>query len=292
MRIAIFGRSTSDNIAPHVADLFKKLDQFKAELLIFEPFYLFLQQKGLVASGYRTFKSHEELSGNVDYLFSIGGDGTMLETIYLVRNSGIPILGINTGRLGFLASVSKNEVDAALKLIANKEYTMDKRDLIRLETSNNLFGDVNYALNEITVLKKDSSTMMTIHAFVNGEFLNSYWADGLIIATPTGSTAYSLSCGGPIVVPGSENFVITPIAPHNLNVRPIVISDNNVVTLKVEGRSTHYLVSLDSRTEVIDSSVELTARKEEFHINLLRLKGQHFFKTIREKLMWGLDRRN
>ena len=134
--------------------------------------------------------------------------------------------------------------------------------------------------------------MMTIHAFVNGEFLNSYWADGLILATPTGSTAYSLSCGGPIVVPGSENFVITPIAPHNLNVRPIVISDNNVISLKVEGRSEHYLVSLDSRTEVIDASVELTARKEQFHINLLRLQGQHFFKTIREKLMWGLDRRN
>lgn len=292
MRIAIYGRSTSDNIAPHVADLFEKLDTFKAELVFFEPFYDFLQQNGLIHSGYETFKSHEELNGKVDYLFSIGGDGTMLETIYLVRNSGIPILGINTGRLGFLASVSKYELDEALRLIANKEYTIDKRDLIRLETSNNLFGDVNYALNEITVLKKDSSAMMTIHAFVNGEFLNSYWADGLIIATPTGSTAYSLSCGGPITVPGSENFVITPIAPHNLNVRPIVISDNNVVTLKVEGRSEHYLVSLDSRTEVIDSSVELTARKEEFHINLLRLKGQHFFKTIREKLMWGLDRRN
>ena len=292
MRIAIFGRSTSDNIAPHVADLFSKLEKFDVELVIYEQFYSFLQQKGLIQSGYKTFTGHDELQGKVDYLFSIGGDGTLLETIYLVRNSGIPILGINTGRLGFLASVSRSEIDAALQLIRNKEYTMDKRDLIKVETSVNLFGDVNYALNEITVLKKDSSAMMTIHAFVNGEFLNSYWADGLIIATPTGSTAYSLSCGGPIVVPGSENFVITPIAPHNLNVRPIVISDNNVVTLKVEGRSEHYLVSLDSRTEVIDSSVELTARKAEFHINLLRLKGQHFFKTIREKLMWGLDRRN
>jgi NAD+ kinase len=292
MRIAIYGRSTSDNIAPQVTDLFEKLDKFNADLVFYEPFYYFLQQKEIVNSGYRTFKSHEELIGQVDYLFSIGGDGTLLETIYLVRNSGIPVLGINTGRLGFLASVSRSEFDTALQLISDKEYTIDERDLIRLETSNNLFGDVNYALNEVTVLKKDTSAMMTIHAFINGEFLNSYWADGLIIATPTGSTAYSLSCGGPIIVPGSENFVITPIAPHNLNVRPIVISDNNVITLKVEGRSEHYLVSLDSRTEVIDSSVELTVRREEFHINLLRLKGQHFFKTIREKLMWGLDRRN
>jgi NAD+ kinase len=292
MRIAIYGRSTNDNIAPHVAGFFEKLHQLNAELTVYEPFYLYLQQKGVIVPGYKTFQSHEELNGNVDYLFSIGGDGTMLETIYLVRNSGIPILGINTGRLGFLASVSKEGIDTALKMIMNKEYTFDKRDLIRLETPNNLFGDVNYALNEITVLKKDTSTMMTIHAFVNGEFLNSYWADGLIIATPTGSTAYSLSCGGPIVVPGSENFVITPIAPHNLNVRPIVISDNNVITLKVEGRSEHYLVSLDSRTEVIDASVELTVRKEQFHINLLRLQGQHFFKTIRDKLMWGIDRRN
>jgi NAD+ kinase len=292
MRIAIYGRTANDNIAPHVAGLFEKLNKVGAELLVYEQFYQFLEKKKVIASGYKTFRSHEELSGKVDYLFSIGGDGTMLETIYLVRNSGIPILGINTGRLGFLASVSRNDIDTALKKIQDKEYTFEKRDLIRLETSNNLFGDVNYALNEITVLKKNSSVMMTIHAFVNGEFLNSYWADGLIIATPTGSTAYSLSCGGPILVPGSENFVITPIAPHNLNVRPIVISDNNVVTLKVEGRSEHYLVSLDSRTEVIDASVELTARKEQFHVNLLCLKGQHFFTTIREKLMWGIDRRN
>lgn len=292
MRIAIYGRSTSDNIVPHLWELFEQLDSMKAEIVVYEPLHLFLEQRHVVPTGYRTFKSHEDLPGKVDYLFSVGGDGTLLETIYLVRNSGIPVLGINTGRLGFLASVAKSEISAALQMIQNKEYVYDKRDLIRLETSNNLFGDVNYALNEITVLKKDSSAMMTIHAFVNGEFLNSYWADGLIIATPTGSTAYSLSCGGPIVVPGSENFVITPIAPHNLNVRPIVISDNNTVTLKVEGRSENYLVSLDSRIEIINSSVELTARKEKFHINLLRLKDQHFFKTIREKLMWGIDRRN
>ena len=292
MRIAIYGRSTSDNIAGPIWELFEKLDSLKAEVTIYEPLYNFLSERHVVPGGYKTFSSHEHLPGKVDYLFSIGGDGTLLETIYLVRNSGIPVLGINTGRLGFLASVSKSEISTALQMIRNQEFTYDKRDLIRLETSNNLFGDVNYALNEITVLKKDSSAMMTIHAFVNGEFLNSYWADGLIIATPTGSTAYSLSCGGPIIVPGSENFVITPIAPHNLNVRPIVISDNNIVTLKVEGRSEHYLASLDSRTEVIDSSVELTVRKAEFHINLLRLKGQHFFKTIREKLMWGIDRRN
>jgi NAD+ kinase len=291
MKIAIYARSTPDNASKYVANLFTKLDELKAEVMIFQPYYDFLKENKVLKKDYKTFSSNKEMREETDYLISIGGDGTLLETIYLVRNSGIPILGINTGRLGFLASVSKEEIDDALIALSEKRFTLDKRAMLRLETPGNLFGDVNYALNEITIMKKDSN-MVTIHAYINGEFLNSYWADGLIISTPTGSTAYSLSCGGPIVLPESENIIITPIAAHNLNVCPLVVSDRNEITLKIEGRSPNYLLSLDSRSEVIDSTVELSIKKEGFSINLVRLKQQNFFNTIRHKLMWGIDRRN
>jgi NAD+ kinase len=225
-------------------------------------------------------------------MLSIGGDGTFLETVSFVRDSTIPILGINTGRLGFLANVAKTEISEAIDSLARKKFTVEKRALLSVTKPENLFGEVNYGLNEITILKKDSSAMVTIHTYINGDYLNSYFADGLIVATPTGSTAYSLSCGGPLVMPGSQNFVITPIAPHNLNVRPLVISDNNIITLKVEGRSPNYLVSLDSRSETIDDSTELTLKKADFYIHLIKLENQHFFNTIRNKLLWGLDKRN
>jgi NAD+ kinase len=202
------------------------------------------------------------------------------------------VLGINTGRLGFLANVSGDKIKDAVDAIFGERYSIDKRSLIRLETNRALFGDTNYALNEITIHKKDSSSMIIIHTYLNGEYLNSYWADGLIIATPTGSTGYSLSCGGPIIAPQSENFVITPIAPHNLNVRPIVVSDKYVLSLQVAGRSQYFLASLDSRSVTIDSGIELAARKEEFGMNIVRLDGENFLSTLRNKLMWGLDVRN
>ena len=290
MKIAIYARSVNDNLSVYVSKLFKKLEQLNIETIVYKPYFQYLTVNSVINKPFNTFTSHTEIK-NVDYLLSIGGDGTLLETIYLVRNSGVPILGINTGRLGFLANVYKEDIESALEALKKKNFSIDKRAMLRLETPGNLFGDVNYALNEITIMKKDSN-MMTIHAYVNGEFLNSYWADGLIISTPTGSTAYSLSCGGPIVLPESENFIITPIAAHNLNVRPLVLSDRNKITLKIEGRSPNYLLSLDSRSEVIDSSVELTIKKEKFHINLIRLENQNFFTTIRAKLMWGLDKRN
>ena len=216
----------------------------------------------------------------------------MLDTISLVRDSGIPIVGINTGRLGFLAGISKDAIGSCLDSLIQGRYDLDQRSLIRLETNRSLFGEVNYALNEITIHKKDSSSMIIIHTYLNGEYLNSYWADGLIIATPTGSTGYSLSCGGPIIVPQSENFVITPIAPHNLNVRPIVVSDKYVISLEVEGRSQYFLASLDSRSVTIDSSIQLAARKEDFMAKIVRLHDQNFLVTLRDKLMWGLDARN
>jgi NAD+ kinase len=258
---------------------------------VYEPFYRFIKQKLQLSDSVKIYNTFSEINGNVDYMLSLGGDGTFLETLSFVRNSGIPILGINTGRLGFLANVAKTEINEAIDALMQKKYKIEKRDLLSVTAATKLFGEINYGLNELTILKKDSSSMITIHTYINGDYLNSYFADGLIIATPTGSTAYSLSCGGPLVMPDSQNFVITPIAPHNLNVRPLVISDSSVITLKVEGRNNFYLASLDSRSEVIDSSVELTVQKADFYAHLIQLEGQTFFNTMRNKLLWGLDKR-
>lgn len=292
MKVAIYGRSTSDNLSEHIQLLFNKLAEHSAEVYVYKPFYDFIGQKLSIPSGVKFFSSHGDIRGVADYMLSVGGDGTFLEAVSFIRDSKIPILGINTGRLGFLANVAKTEIGAAVDALAGKKFDIEKRALLCVTKPEKLFGEVNYGLNELTILKKDSSAMVTIHTYINGDYLNSYFADGLIVATPTGSTAYSLSCGGPIVMPGSENFVITPIAPHNLNVRPLVISDNNVITLKVQGRSPNYLVSLDSRSETIDDSTELTLKKADFYMHLIKLENQHFFNTMRNKLLWGLDKRN
>jgi NAD+ kinase len=292
MKVAIYGRSTSHNLSENIRLLFSKLKEYNAEVFVFKPFYEYLKEKLEITDNLKTFDSHIDLREKADYVFSIGGDGTFLETVTLVRDSGIPILGINTGRLGFLANVAKTEISDAIDALAQKRFNIEKRALLSVTEPTKLFGEVNYALNELTIMKKDSSSMVTIHTYINGDYLNSYFADGLIVATPTGSTAYSLSCGGPLVMPGSQNFIITPIAPHNLNVRPLIISDNNVITLKIEGRSPNYLVSLDSRSETIDDATELTLRKADFYIHLIKLENQNFFNTIRNKLLWGLDKRN
>jgi NAD+ kinase len=240
----------------------------------------------------KLFTQHQDLLNQVDCLVSIGGDGTMLDTLTLVRDSGIPVIGINMGRLGFLASIAKTEIATAVDSLVKGHFTIDKRSLIKLDSNIELFNGLNYGLNDLTIHKKDTSSMIIIHTYLNGEFLNSYWADGLIIATPTGSTGYSLSCGGPIIFPSSENFVITPISPHNLNVRPIIISDNQVITFEVEGRSAQFLATLDARTETIESTVQLAVRKAAFQINLIRLHSENYLGTLRNKLMWGLDTRN
>lgn len=292
MQIAIYGRSTNDNTSEYIQQLFHKLNEYKTEILIYEPFYNFLKQKLELTGNIKTFSTHTDLKGKVDAMLSLGGDGTFLETLAFVRDSGIPVLGINTGRLGFLANVAKTEINMAIEALMNKKFSIETRSLLSVTGPKGIFGEVNYGLNELTVMKKDTSSMITINAYINGDYLNSYFADGLIIATPTGSTAYSLSCGGPLVMPGSENFVITPVAPHNLNVRPLVISDNNVITLKVEGRSPNYLVTLDSRSEVIESNIELTIKKATFSAHLIKLENQSFFTTMRNKLLWGLDKRN
>ncbi len=292
MKIAIYGRPTQGNSSESIQFLFDKLMECRAEIVIYQPFYEFISKQLVLPASVTTFQSHLDIKKGVNYMFSLGGDGTFLETLMYVRDSGIPILGINTGRLGFLANVAKTEISAAVDALVSKRYTIEPRALLSLTTSGNLFGEVNYALNELTVMKKDSLAMVTVNAYIDGQYLNSYFADGLIVATPTGSTAYSLSCGGPLVMPGSQNFVITPIAPHNLNVRPLVISDSHIITLKITGRSSQYMVSLDSRSEVIDSTIELTLKKADFYAHLIKLENQSFFSTIRNKLLWGLDKRN
>lgn len=292
MKVAIFGKVYTPEYRIYIQQLVDKLEDHNIALKFYEPFYQKIRNEITINSEISFFKGNDGLINEVDFLFSIGGDGTLLDTITFVQDSGIPILGINLGRMGFLSSVAKEQIDAALDQFIQKKYKLDHRTLIRLEMQDNIFGSLNYALNECTVYKKDPFSMLKIQAFVNGELLNSYWADGLIIATPTGSTAYSLSSGGPIILPRSQNFVITPIATHNLTVRPIVIPDSSKIKIKVTGRIKEFFVSLDSRSQAIDASLELQLVKEEFKVNLLQLESESYFKTIREKLLWGIDLRN
>ena len=292
MRIAIYGNPFNPVKAKYVQHLIHKLEENNVPIIIEHQFHDFLIDHLQFKNDVEIFDTPKELQENADILLSIGGDGTLLNTITLIRDSGIPVLGINTGRLGFISSISTDQIDNAINQLLKKEYTFEERTLLQLDTNNQLFGETNFALNEVTVLKKDTSSMIRIHAFLDDEFLNSYWADGLIVATPTGSTGYSLSCGGPIVVPGTENFIIAPIAPHNLNVRPVIVSEDKVLKLKVEDRDELALVALDSRSRAIDPTLELTIRKANFKVNLIKLHSQSFIATIREKLMWGKDKRN
>lgn len=300
MKVAIYGRPFStklpgnphslvDSTAEAMRILIKKLEKAGVEAIVYEPF---LQHLGRKVKVKNVFNSHEDIRGKVKFLFSIGGDGTFLETVTLVRDSEIPVVGINTGRLGFLSCISKDEIEPAIDALLKGKCTLDKRTLLELKVKGKYFADCRYALNEITVQKTDSSSMITIHASVNDKFLNSYWADGLIVATPTGSTAYSLSCGGPIVMPDSDNFIITPIAPHNLNIRPVIVSSHDSITLEVEGRSSNFMVSLDSRFESVKSPVKLTIKKADFLFSLVSLEKQDFLLKLRSKLNWGLDKRN
>ncbi len=292
MKIALFATYFSEEHEEYYMELLGRLSYHNFTITIYRPFYEQLVQKHLVSPDTETFENNQELRNGVDYLFSIGGDGTLLKTISLIKDSEIPILGFNTGRLGFLSSISKDEISEAITNILDKRFIIERRSLIKIETPPNLFGENNFALNEITVHKRDSSSMIHIHAYINNVFLNTYWADGLIISTPTGSTAYSLSCGGPILTPDSANFIITPIAIHNLTVRPIVVPDNVTIKLKIEGRIDNYLVTLDSNNVVTSSSIELEIKKENFQIKLVNFPNKPFFSTIREKLMWGWDKRN
>lgn len=292
MRIAIYGREFSDDFIPYFQLLIDELDRNKVDYYVYSKFYKNLLNKGITfGQEVKEYNRKTYPKLKLDFLFSIGGDGTILDTITSIKK-GIPVVGVNSGRLGFLSNTAKTEIKKVIQQLLKKEYRIEERTMLSLETRSKLFGKYNFALNELTVHKKDSSSMITIHVFVNGVFLNSYWADGVIIATPTGSTAYSLSCGGPIIMPNSHNFVITPIAPHNLNIRPMVVPDDSVIELKVEGREQKFLATLDSRSEEISVENVMVVTKSKLKINLVQFPNQDFFKTIRNKLLWGMDKRN
>ena len=294
MKVAIYGQYYQNSTEPIIRDIFVFFNENKVEMIIEAEFLKLLYDKQIVKKEYKTFQSYKELDSSFDIMISIGGDGTILRAATLVRDSGIPILGINAGRLGFLAMVQKDEIAQFLQFVIEKKYTISERSLISLSSSPEIseIEDLNFAMNEISVSRKDTTSMITIETYLDGEFLNSYWADGLIIATPTGSTGYSMSCGGPILTPNVASFVITPIAPHNLNARPLVIPDETEIRLKISGREEQYLVSLDSRIASVKNESILTVKKTPFKIKMVEIQEETFFKTLRNKLLWGEDKRN
>lgn len=293
MKVAIFGQYYQNDTRPIIKDIFVFFNRNNVELVIEEKFLKILHEEKIVEKQYNTFSTHADLDKSFDILISIGGDGTILRAATFVRDSGIPILGVNAGRLGFLAKVQKENIESFIQIVLEKKYSISKRTLLTIECSpNNEEIDINFAMNEISVSRKDTTSMITIETFLNGEYLNSYWADGLIISTPTGSTGYSLSCGGPILTPEVKGLVITPIAPHNLNARPLVIPDDTEIKLKVSGREEQYLVSLDSRLTSVSNNSELKIKKTPFQINMVEIPEETFLKTLRNKLLWGEDKRN
>jgi NAD+ kinase len=291
---ALYGRRLPEESLPYVAEM---LDVFERAG---EPVYLYrgLQDRANThwnaGWDYPTFKTPEELQAlHPTLVICLGGDGTILDASTLVARSGIPLLGINTGRLGFLASVPRTEAAATAEAVLRGEYTVEERNMLQAEArGGGVTLDPNFALNEVAVSRKGTTSMISVHVHLNDSFLNTYWADGLVISTPTGSTGYNLSCGGPILIPGSDNFIITPIAPHNLTVRPLVIPNTDTITLRIESREDAYLASLDSRVYSLDGSTELVLHKADFKLRLVRMLNTDFATTLRNKLLWGLDRRN
>lgn len=293
MKVAIFGQYYQNDTRPIIKDIFVFFNRNQVEMVIEENFLKILYEEKIVEKQYKTFSSHTDLDNSFSIVISIGGDGTILRAATYVRDSSIPILGVNAGRLGFLAKVQKESIESFLQIVLEKKYSITERTLLSMECSPALAQmSVDFAMNEVAVSRKDTTSMITIETFLNGEYLNSYWADGLIIATPTGSTGYSLSCGGPILTPDVKALVITPIAPHNLNARPLVIPDDTEITLKVSGREEQYLVSLDSRITSVNNNAVLKIKKTPFRINMVEIPEETFFKTLRNKLLWGEDKRN
>ncbi|HXB42499.1 MAG TPA: NAD kinase [Puia sp.] len=292
MKIAIYSRVIDFDQRTPIQQLFDELIKQHIEPVIYYPFLEKIRSEFLLPSDISSFNESKDLNGSIEFIISLGGDGTLLDTVSLVRDKNIPVLGINFGRLGFLASIGKEELKTAVSSLVNRTFVIDKRTLVHLDSNKPLFGKVPYALNEFAIHKTDTSPMIKIHTYLNGEFLNTYWSDGLIVSTPTGSTGYSLSCSGPVVFPDSSSFVITPVAPHNLNVRPIVVPDNNIISFEIEGRSEQFICALDSRKEIVDMHVQLAVRRESFTISLVRLNENNFLQTLRNKLSWGLDTRN
>jgi len=292
MKIGVHGKEFNRQSAPYVERIFQTLQNFKAEIYVTSKFSKCLSPTRFRKYKFKIIDLPSNRLRNFKFFVSLGGDGTLLETLTYIGAAQIPILGVNLGRLGFLATISKEDTENALAKVFEGSYTLDQRALLSLKSNHQIFGKLNFGLNDFALVKKDSSSMITIHTYLDGEFLNSYWADGIIVSTPTGSTGYSLSCGGPLIFPRSGNFVITPVSPHNLTVRPIVVADTSEISFEVEGRSKKFLVSLDSRTATVDSSIKLKISKAPFKVSLIQLEDQSYFKTLRQKLNWGLDIRN
>ena len=292
LRIFLYARFTRKDYLESLRAIFSFAEEFEWE------FYgndvvCNLMIKNKMSTPISLISDHTSLKeAGIDLAITLGGDGTILGATCMIRDLAIPIMGINLGRLGFLAGVEKTSIETALEKVRLGQYRIEERSMLHLDSDPQIFSELNFALNDFTVHKRDNSSMISIHTYINGDYLNSYWADGLIVATPTGSTGYSLSCGGPIVFPKSENMVITAVAPHNLNVRPLVISDDSVISFSIEGRAKNYLCTLDSRYETITSKHQLAIRKCDFNTHLIVLSGQTFLHTIHEKLSWGADRRN
>ena len=291
MKVALHGLLLKAEFIPAVWSLFTKLQSLAVDICLTPSLEEQLRQLSPPLKQYEILRHPEDYLG-IDFLLSIGGDGTLLDSVCLVGNKEIPILGLNTGRLGFLATVATDKIEDAVEQLAMGNYQIESRTLLSLSSSKSVFHGVNFALNEFTIHKKDTSSMITVHTYIDDKYLNSYWADGLIVATPTGSTGYSLSCGGPLITPGAKNFVITPVSPHNLNVRPIIVSDESEIRFEIEGRTDKFMISLDSRSTSISSALKLSVKKEAFSAKLVKLPSYHFFDTLRQKLNWGLDMRN
>ncbi|GAL87604.1 hypothetical protein MYP_4834 [Sporocytophaga myxococcoides] len=291
MKIAIHGRTFNNDAIPFIQEMFDNLKSKGAEILVFKNFSVFLDKVGIKYNSASIYSYHEELE-NTDFLFSIGGDGTFLESVSFAGPQQIPLLGVNTGRLGFLATTPREKILQAIDSIYKHTYKFEERTLIHLDSDIDLFNGVNFALNEFAILKRDISSMIVVHTYINGEYLNSYWADGLIISTPTGSTGYSLSCGGPLVMPSTNNFIISPVSPHNLNVRPMIVPDSSILSFEIEARNKNFLISLDSRSKSVPVKTKLTVRREKFKAKIVELEGYNYFQTLRNKLNWGLDLRN
>ncbi len=292
MKVALFGKVYTNSQREFLQLLIDELTKRGSDILIYEPYNKAIAGEVKFVDKPLFFNTYDDIEKDVDVLFSIGGDGTLLDTVSIVRNSGIPILGINLGRLGFLSSVSKDEIAYAVESVYNGDYYIDSRALLQLCEPKGLFGDVNFALNDLTIYRNNTTALIVVHVYVDDVLLNSYWGDGLIVSTPTGSTAYSLSVGGPIVTPGSKNFIIAPIASHNLTVRPIIIQDTSVIKIRIEGREEKYLMTMDSRHSAITKEDEIIIKRCDFSVNLVQMKNKDFFSTIRDKLLWGVDNRN
>ena len=292
MNVAIYGRKPTKQHLADFQEIINLIDSFGWNIILEKELKQQLVERIGLSPKVDEFESHNDFHKGIDLTLSVGGDGTFIKTVSYIRDSGVPILGINTGRLGFLANISREQVEYTMNQVRQKKYDFQKRSLLRIKTEEDLFGDDNFALNEVTFHKKDTASMITVHASLDDKYLNSYWADGLIIATPTGSTAYNLSCGGPIITPGCQVHILTPIAPHNLNVRPMVVPDHLPIKLSIEGRDRKYLISLDGNSKSIKQGEEVIITKAEFMINVVKFEDNNFLDTIRNKMLWGIDKRN